>query len=195
MSTDSATVRPRPPWRMILRRLLRPFLILLALIFLFEAWLWSHLAPVVAWIVARIPLRAVKLWAAIAIERLPPYATLVVFVVPVILLLPLKFLGLWMLAQGQWFGALAVLALAKVVSLGVTAFIFDLTRDKLLQLAWFRTLYDWVLLLLERAHALTDPVKRRVKLWLRMFSPKRASRTLRLLRRMRRTMHAARAQA
>ena len=195
MSTDSATVRPRPPWRMMLRRLLRPFLILLALIFLFEAWLWSHLAPVVAWIVARIPLRAVKLWAATAIERLPPYATLVVFVVPVILLLPLKFLGLWMLAQGQWFGALAVLALAKVVSLGVTAFIFDLTRDKLLQLAWFRTLYDWVLWLLERAHALTDPVKRRIKLWLRMFSPKRASRTLRLLRRIRRTMHTARAQA
>ena len=195
MSTDSATVRPRPPWRMMLRRLLRPFLILLALIFLFEAWLWSHLAPVVAWIVARIPLRALKAWVASIIERLPPYATLVVFIVPVILLLPLKFLGLWMLAHGQWFGALAVLALAKVVSLGVTAFIFDMTRDKLLQLAWFRTLYDWVIWLLAKAHALTDPVKRRVKLWLRMFSPKRASRTLRLLRRMRRTMHAARAQA
>ena len=83
--------------------------------------------------------------------------------------------------------------LAKVVSLGVTAFIFDLTRDKLLQLAWFRQLYDWVLWLLERAHALVDPVKRRIKVWLHIFSPKRASRTLRLLRRLRRTMHAARA--
>jgi hypothetical protein len=195
MSTDSATVRPRPPWRVMLRRLLRPFLVLLALIFLFEAWLWSHLAPIVAWIVARIPLRAFKAWVGSVIERLPPYATLVVFIVPVILLLPLKFVGLWMLAHGQWFGALAVLALAKVVSLGVTAFIFDMTRGKLLQLAWFRTLYDWVIWLLAKAHALTDPVKRRVKLWLRMFSPKRASRTLRLLRRIRRTMHTARAQA
>jgi hypothetical protein len=45
--------------------------------------------------------------------------------------------------------------------------------------------------LLEKAHALVDPMKRRIKLWLRMFSPKRASRTLRLLRRIRRTMHAA----
>ena len=43
-----------------MRRLLRPLLILLALVFLFEAWLWSHLAPIVAWIVARIPLRAIK---------------------------------------------------------------------------------------------------------------------------------------
>ena len=69
----------------------------------------------------------------------------------------------------------------------------DLTRDKLLQLAWFRRLYDWVIWLLAKAHALTDPVKRRVKLWLRIISPKRASRTLRLFRRIRRRMQAARA--
>ena len=41
-----------------MRRLLRPFLILLALFFLLEAWLWTHLGPIVARIVARIPLRA-----------------------------------------------------------------------------------------------------------------------------------------
>ena len=35
-----------------------------------------------------------------------------------------------------------MLALAKVVSLGVTAFIFDLTRDKLLLMPSFRWLYD-----------------------------------------------------
>ena len=67
------------------------------------------------------------------------------FIVPVVLLLPLKFLGLWMLAHGYWLGALGVLALAKMVSLGVTAFIFDLTRPKLLQLAWFRWLYERVM--------------------------------------------------
>src|SRR5437763_921754 len=102
-----------------MRRLLRPLLILLALVFLFEAWLWTHLAPVVGWIVARIPLRAIKSAIAAWIERLRPAATLVVFVVPVLLLLPLKFLGLWMLAHGYWLGALTVLAFAKVVSLGV----------------------------------------------------------------------------
>ena len=173
-----------------MRRLIRPFLVPLALIFLFEAWLWDRLAPMVAWVVARVPLRAFKARIAAWIDRLPPAATLIVFVVPVLLLLPLKFLGLWMLARGQWLGAFAVLALAKLVSVGVTAFIFDLTRDKLLQLAWFRRLYDRVIWLLAKAHALTDPVKRRVKLWLRMFSPGRASRTLRLLGRIRRRMQA-----
>ena len=129
------------------------------------------------------------------IEHLPPAATLVVFVVPVVLLLPLKFLGLWMLAHGYWLGALGVLAFAKVVSLGVTAFIFDLTRPKLLQLAWFRWLYERVMVWLVWAHELVDPIKRRLRITFRMFAPRRAGRTLRLLARIRRRMQASRAGA
>ena len=176
-----------------MRRLLRPFLILLALIFLFEAWLWTHLAPIVASVVACIPLRAIKERIAAWIEHRPPTATLVVFIVPVVLLLPLKFLGLWMLAHGYWLGALGVLAFAKVVSLGVTAFIFDLTRPKLLQLAWFRWFYERVMVWLVWAHELVDPIKRRIKITFRMFAPRRAGRTLRLLARIRRRMQASRA--
>jgi hypothetical protein len=174
----------------ILRRLLRPLLVLLALVFLFEAWLWEHLKPVVGWLVARIPWAAFKARVAAAIERLPPYATLLVFLVPVLLLLPLKFLGLWMLGHGSWLGAMATLALAKVISMGVTAFIFELTRPKLLQLLWFRWLYDHVMTGLAWAHDLIDPIKRRIKIWRRLLSPGRAGRMLRLLRRIRRRMHA-----
>ena len=35
----------------MMRRLLRPLWILLALVFLFEAWLWERLKPVVGWFV------------------------------------------------------------------------------------------------------------------------------------------------
>ncbi len=180
---------------MMMRRLLRPFLILLALVFLFEAWLWSHLAPIVGWIVARIPWAAFKARLAAAIARLPPYPTFLVFLVPVLLLLPLKFLGLWMLARGFWLGAIGVLALAKMVSLGVTAFIFDLTRPKLLELSWFRWFYEHMLVWLAWAHGLVDPIKRRIKTWFRVFAPKRAGRTLKLLLRIRRSMQKARAAA
>ena len=175
-----------------MRRLLRPLLILLALIFLLEAWLWSHLAPIVGWIVARIPLREVKARIAAWIERLPPAATLGVFVVPVLLLLPFKFLGLWMLAHGHWLDALAVLALAKVVGLGVTAFIFDLTRPKLLELPWFRWFYEHMIVWLAKAHELADPIKERIKRTMRVFAPNRAGRTFALLTRIRRRMQAAR---
>ena len=174
-----------------MRRLFRPFLILLALVFLFEAWLWSHLAPVVAWIVAHIPLRAIKARVRALIDRLPPAATLVVFIVPVLLLLPLKFLGLWMLTHGSWLGALGVLAFAKMVSVGVTAFIFDVTQPKLMQMPWFRWLYDRVMAGLAWAHGLVDPIKRRLRTFFRMWGPRRAGRTLRLLARIRRRMQAA----
>ena len=48
-----------------MRRLLQPLWILLAIIFLIEAWLWDHLEPIVAAVVAAlIPLRTFKAWLA-----------------------------------------------------------------------------------------------------------------------------------
>src|SRR5262245_38970094 len=126
------------------RRLLRPLWVLLALVFLLEAWLWSHLAPVVARAVHLLPVPAIRARLAALIGRLPPWATLIVFVVPMALVLPFKLLGLWMLARGSWAGAAAVLVTAKVVSVGISAFIFDVTRPKLLQMGWFRWVYDRV---------------------------------------------------
>src|SRR5262245_33558960 len=177
-----------------MRHLFRPLLVLLALVFLFEAWLWTHLAPVVAAIVARIPLRAIKAAIAGWVEHLSPAATLVVFVVPIaILLVALKFLEVCVLVGGHWFGAIAVLVLAKVIGVGVSAFIFDATRPKLLQLAWFRRLYHRVMAWLDWAHELIDPIKRRLRSYFRMWAPRRAGRTLRLLVRIRRRMRATRA--
>jgi len=175
-----------------MRRLLRPFLILLAFVFLFEAWLWRQLAPIVAWLVARLPLRRLKAAVGARIEVLPPAATLVVFVIPVLILLPFKFAGIWLLAAGRWLEALVVLALAKVVGVGITAFIFDVTQPKLMQLAWFRALYERVMGWLAWAHGLIDPIKQRLQTMFRMWAPHRAGRTFRLLARIRQRMQAAR---
>jgi hypothetical protein len=176
----------------MMRRLLRPILILLALLFLFEAWLWTHLEPIVAWVVAVLPLERLKARIAAAIERLSPMATLIVFTVPFIVLFPLKFLEFWFLAHRHWLGAILTLVAAKLLGLGVTAFIFAAARPKLLQMPWFRSFYEWTLWLLDRAHALVDPLKSRIKIWLRMFSPGRAGRTMRLFRRIRRRMQVGR---
>ena len=168
----------------------RPLLVLLAIIFLIEAWLWEHLKPVVGWVVSWVPWQRLKAWIVSAIESLPPYATLCVFVIPVIVLFPLKLAGLWMLAHGFWLGAVAVLVLAKLVGVGVAAFIFEITRPKLLQIGWFRWLYEHVMVWLEWAHGLVDPIKARIKQVARMFGPKRAGRTMRLLSRIRRRIRA-----
>ena len=169
-----------------MRRLTRPLLILLALVFLLEAWLWSHLEPIVAWIVARLPLKSHKEWLTATISRLPPAATLVVFIVPVVVLFPVKLAGLWLLAHHHWFSAVLVLVLAKLIGLGVTAFVFEVTKPKLMQMAWFRWLYERVTAWLAWAHGLVDPIKARIKSLLKLFGPQRAGRTLRLLSRIRR---------
>jgi hypothetical protein len=175
-----------------MRRVLRPVLILLALLFVFEAWLWTHLEPLVAWAVARIPLQGLKARIAAAIERLSPAATLIVFIVPFVVLFPLKFLEFWLLAHRQWVAAVLTLVAAKLLGLGVTAFVFRVARPKLLQMPWFARFYQWVTWLLERAHALIDPLKSRIRIWLRMLSPARAGRATRLFRRIRRRMQGTR---
>src|SRR6266478_5522249 len=156
---DRSRVRDAP----MMRRLLQPFWVLLAVIFLIEAWLWDHLEPIVARVVARIPLRAFKQWLSERVDTLSPAMTLIVFAVPVIPLFPLKLVGLWLLANEYWASAVVVIILGKFVGVGVTAFIFDVTRDKLLEMQWFKKLYEFILTIRAKATALVNPIKQRIR--------------------------------
>jgi hypothetical protein len=176
----------------MLRRLLQPFWVLLAIIFLIEAWLWDHLEPIVACAVALVPLRRFKQWLAERVDSLSPAMTLIVFIVPVLPLFPLKLVGLWLLTHEYWLSAISTLVFAKFLGVGVTAFIFDVTRPKLLEMRWFEALYDFVIALRAKAAALVDPVKLRILEILRGDGDSRSSRTLRLIQRFRKSVHQAR---
>jgi hypothetical protein len=176
----------------MLRRLLQPFWILLAIVFLIEAWLWDHLEPIVARFVAAIPLRTFKQWLAERVDQLSPAMTLIVFIVPVIPLFPLKIAGLCLLAHEHWMSAVFTILFAKFLGVGVTAFVFDVTRPKLLEMAWFERLYDFVMELRTKAKALVDPVKARIVELLRADGEGWSSRTLRLIQRFRRRVREAR---
>jgi hypothetical protein len=169
-----------------MRWLTRPVLVLLATIFLIEAWLWGHLEPVIASIVVRIPLKALKARLAAWIETVPPAAALIVFVVPGVLLFSLKLLTLLLLTQKHLLLAGLVFTFAKLVGLGVTAFVFEATRPKLLQMAWFRWLYEHVLIWLAWAHELVDPIRDRIRRVMHLLRPQRAGRAMRLFWRLRR---------
>ena len=75
-------------------------------------------------------------------------------VVPVLPLFPLKLVGLWLLTHEYWISAILTIIFAKFLGVGVAAFIFDVTRDKLLEMNWFETLYEFVMELRAKAHAL-----------------------------------------
>jgi hypothetical protein len=176
----------------MLRRLLQPFWVLLAVIFLIEAWLWDHLEPIVARIVAWIPLRTFKAWLAERVDTLSPAMTLIVFLVPVLPLFPLKLVGLWLLAKADWASAVVFIIFAKFLGVGVTAFIFDVTRPKLLEMPWFEKLYAFIMGLRAKAAALVDPMKRRILDMMRGDAGGWSSRMLRLIQRFRKSVHEAR---
>ena len=176
----------------MMRRLLQPIWVLLAIVFLIEAWLWDHLEPVVAWVVARIPLARFKAWLAGRVDTLSPAMTLIVFIVPVIPLFPLKLIGLWLLTHEYWMSAIATIIFAKFLGVGVAAFIFDVTKDKLLEMNWFEALYEFILGLRARANALVDPVNARIRAALRGDGSSWSARTLRLIQRFRKSVHEAR---
>lgn len=110
---------------------------LLALVILFEEWGWVPLQRTLAWI-ARLPgLR----WLEQRIQSLPPYASLALFLLPTLALLPVKLLALWLIGQGQVIFGTLVILLAKLVGTAVVARLFTLTQPALMQLAWFASAY------------------------------------------------------
>ncbi len=174
----------------MMRRLLQPVWVVLAIIFLIEAWLWDHLEPIVAKVVAAIPLRTFKQWLAERVDTLSPAMTLIVFIVPVLPLFPLKLVGIWLLTHEHWMSAVFTILFAKFLGVGVTAFIFDVTRSKLLEMAWFEKLYEFILALRAKAKALVDPIKARI---VEMMSGEGwSSRTMRLIMRFRKSVREAR---
>src|SRR5579863_964236 len=176
----------------MLRRLLQPIWVLLAVIFLIEAWLWDHLEPIVAWVVAKIPLQAFKTWLAERVDTLSPAMTLIVFIVPVIPLFPLKLIGFWLLAHEYWMSAVFTILFAKLLGVGVTAFVFDVTRPKLMEMSWFEKLYEFIMALRAKAAELVEPFKRRILEILRGDGSGWSSRTMRLVQRFRKSVREAR---
>ncbi len=154
-----------------MRRLFRPLWVVLAFLFLVEAWVWDRVKPLVSAIFGLVAWDRLKAKLRDAMSPLRPYPALVAFAVPLLLiLLPLKFLEVYVIATGHWLLAGFVLLAAKFVGLGVTAFMFDTLQDKLLQIGWFGTLYEWFVWARDWAHAQVEPLKellRRYARWLR----------------------------
>jgi len=176
----------------MLRRILQPLWVLLALIFLVEAWLWDHLEPIVAGVVAWIPLRRFKVWLAERVDTLSPAMTLIVFIVPVIPLFPLKLVGFYLLAHEYWLSAILTIIFAKFLGVGVAAFIFDVTRPKLLEMEWFEKLYRFVIALRAKATALVEPIMSQIRDALSTHGDGWLSRLLRLIQRFRKSVREVR---
>ena len=125
-----------------LKRLLRRLFNLtlgpaLALVLIFEEWGWEPLQRLMA------RLAGLPLWARMEalITRLPPYAALMAFFLPALLLLPIKLLALYWISRGHAVLGLLVVLAAKMIGTAAVARLFALTQPALMRLAWFARLY------------------------------------------------------
>lgn len=121
-----------------LERLLKGLVFwLLALLLLFEEWGWAPLARCFA-ALGRLPV-----WRQLEslILRLPPWAALLAFGVPVLALIPVKLLALFLLGEGHIGTGLGLIVAAKLLGTALAARLFQLTQPALLQIGWFARLY------------------------------------------------------
>lgn len=122
----------------LLRWLRRVFEALLALLLLFEEWGWEPLKRAMAWVM-RWPGLA---WIERVIARLPPWGALAAFLVPTLLLLPVKLAALWLIGHGQAALGLLLVVAAKLAGTALVARLFHITQPALMRLAWFARAYD-----------------------------------------------------
>ena len=159
----------------LFKRILRALLLApVALLLLFEEWGWEPLAAAFA-ALGRLPW-----WGQLErlITRLPPWAALLVFGVPVGALVPVKLLALYLFGQGHVMLGLGLVLAAKLAGTAIAARLFQLTHPALMQLKWFARLYtpwkNWKDRVLAQvrsswpwrmAHRIKLHAKARMKVW------------------------------
>jgi hypothetical protein len=156
------------------RRLFAPLVYLAALFLIFEEWLWDVGARLMEKLASFPPLRALER----LICSLGPAAAMAVFLLPALMLFPVKLLALFAMARGHAVMGLSVFVLAKVAGAAAVARLYALTRPALLRLRWFAWLHGrfielkdrWIARLKATAawhecRALVDRLRQRLQRW------------------------------
>ncbi|WP_290990016.1 hypothetical protein [Hyphomicrobium sp.] len=131
----------RTAWTISRGPLIAALNIFMALIILFEEWGWRPLSDLIGRLAKYAPVAAAERFIA----GLPPYAALLVLAFPTALLLPLKFVAVWLLANGHFATATLLFVGAKIASTAIIAHLFILTKPSLMQIGWFARGFNWLM--------------------------------------------------
>lgn len=129
----------RTAWSIVRGPIIVALNVLAALVVLFEEWGWRPLSDFISQLAKYAPVAMVERWIA----SLPPYAALFAIALPTTLLLPLKFVAVWLLANNHLATATLLFVGAKLASTALIARVFILTKPALMRIAWFARAYDW----------------------------------------------------
>lgn len=142
----------KPALRKLKRVVLTPFVWLAATVFLIEEAIWDWTASFMARLGAIRAVHAVEK----RIAALPPRWAFLTFILPSLIFIPAKLLGVEAIATGHWLTGSSIFLFAKVAGFALFSRIFNLTRPTLMQLAWFARSYARVMHYRNRIHAYLD---------------------------------------
>jgi hypothetical protein len=125
--------KPKQLSRRILRTASFPLVVIAALFFWFEEWLWEPMARFMRWLGSLPVLRLVERFMSGA----SPYLALCFFIIPILAIFPFKIGGLWLIAKHHVVSGLMMFVGAKIVGTAIMAWILACTKPALMRLAWF----------------------------------------------------------
>jgi hypothetical protein len=136
------------PRRILVNRILKPVVFLLAAIyFLVDALFLTVAKSLANWIAEHWIFDRLRVW----ITSLPPYPTLALFALPLVILEPVKPIAAYLVGTGHVATGMIVLIVGEILKLVLVERLFSVSRDKLMSIpafAWayskYRAVKDWM---------------------------------------------------
>src|SRR6266849_9237493 len=124
-----------------MKRIAHVIVVVVAIVyFLIDAIFLALVGPLVGWIERRAIFPRVRAW----IVSRGAYTSLALFLVPLILLEPVKPVGLYLIGTRHPAAGILVIAIGELIKLTMLERLFQLSKDKLLSFRWFRWSHDRV---------------------------------------------------
>ncbi len=103
-----------------------------------DVLLLNLIRPIPRWLAAKFPMPKVRAW----IRSLPPYLSLALFSVPIIILEPVKMVAAYMAATGQLIWAAVTFVVGELLKLVIVERLFELTKTRLMKIPAFAWAYN-----------------------------------------------------
>jgi hypothetical protein len=121
---------------------------LLAIILIFEEWLWDLLTAIGHTLVRWLNLESFEQW----LSQTSPTMALAAFSIPLLIVMPINLLALGLLAHGLILQGIGLEILAKLLGTLLVARVFALTKPQLMTFAFLRVIYTTIIEWLQWAH-------------------------------------------
>jgi len=127
--------------RRLVKRALTPLvMVIAALYFLIDALFYAIIKPVTDWIGRLDIFPRLRAW----IRSLGPYQMLALFLVPLIILEPVKPVGTWLCLNHHMVSGILVLVIGEILKVTIVERLFQLGRDKLMTIRAFAWAYNFI---------------------------------------------------